>query len=171
MTPKYPAEKVPLPERREGLSSSIRALGNDESFLIPTGDVKPNTRKIVHREAVRLSTPVSVRKVPEGLRVYRVAKWPKRGRDSWKKQVREASGENSVGESQIQPKSLPIEVKQWEREQQVRKEMLEIDASAPEPDSDWIEDPKTFENGEILYWHHKPKCKPVCYHRESDLGV
>lgn len=33
---------------------------------------------------------------------------------------------------------------------------------------DWIEDPVTFENGEILYWHHKPKCKPVCYRRESD---
>ena len=37
------------------------------------------------------------------------------------------------------------------------------------PVETWIEDPQTYENGEILYWHHKPKCKPVCYRRESSL--
>ncbi len=39
-----------------------------------------------------------------------------------------------------------------------------------EPTEFWIDDPITFENGEILYWHHKPKCKPVCYRRESDIS-
>ncbi len=39
-----------------------------------------------------------------------------------------------------------------------------------EPDEQWIDDGKTFENGEILYWHHKPKCKPVIYKRESDIS-
>ena len=32
----------------------------------------------------------------------------------------------------------------------------------------WIEDKPTFENGELLYWHHKPKQKPACYKREID---
>lgn len=32
----------------------------------------------------------------------------------------------------------------------------------------WIEDDIAHENGEILYWHHHPKRKPVCYKRESD---
>ncbi len=41
---------------------------------------------------------------------------------------------------------------------------------APVSDEYWIDDPITFENGEILYWHHKPKCKPVCYRRESDIS-
>lgn len=35
-------------------------------------------------------------------------------------------------------------------------------------DDNWIEDGKTFENGEILYWHHKARCKPVIYRRETD---
>jgi hypothetical protein len=38
-----------------------------------------------------------------------------------------------------------------------------------EADDVWIEDPVTYENGEILYWRHQPKCKPVCYKRESDM--
>ena len=38
-----------------------------------------------------------------------------------------------------------------------------------EIDDDWIEMPQTIENGDILYWHRKPKGKPVCYKRESNL--
>ncbi len=45
-----------------------------------------------------------------------------------------------------------------------------VQAVAPVSDEYWIDDPVTFENGEILYWHHKPKCKPVCYRRESDIS-
>lgn len=44
-----------------------------------------------------------------------------------------------------------------------------VPQTVDEPE-DWIEDPPTFENGEILYWHHRPKEKPVCYKRESDLS-
>ena len=40
--------------------------------------------------------------------------------------------------------------------------------TVPVQSNEWIDDPDTFENGEILHWHHKPKCKPVCYARESD---
>jgi len=39
--------------------------------------------------------------------------------------------------------------------------------SAPVEDV-WIEDPVTYENGEKLFWHHRPKCKPVIYKREID---
>lgn len=41
-------------------------------------------------------------------------------------------------------------------------------ADAPE---EWIEDSPTFENGEILYWHHRPKERPVCYRREPDYNA
>jgi hypothetical protein len=78
MTPKYPAERVPFP-RRDGLTASIRALGHGESFLIPENDVKPTTRRIVHAAAVRLDIPISARRVENGLRVYRLAEWPRRG--------------------------------------------------------------------------------------------
>jgi hypothetical protein len=76
---KYPAERVPLP-RRDGLAASIRALGRGESFLIP--DPKATARRVVHATAVRLGVPVSIRKVENGLRVYRLAEWPRRRRDN-----------------------------------------------------------------------------------------
>jgi hypothetical protein len=72
---KYPAERVPFP-RRDGLAASIRALGHGESFLIP--DPKATARRVVHATAVRLGVPVSIRKVEDGLRVYRLADWPRR---------------------------------------------------------------------------------------------
>lgn len=72
--PKYPAERVPFPQR-DGLAASIRALGQGESFRLDETD---NTRRIVHATAVRLDIPVSIRKVEDGLRVYRVAEWPRR---------------------------------------------------------------------------------------------
>jgi hypothetical protein len=76
--PKYPAERVPFP-RRDGLTASIRALGQGESFLIPEEETSPTTRRIVHAAAVRLDIPVSVRKVEGGLRVYRLGEWTRRG--------------------------------------------------------------------------------------------
>jgi hypothetical protein len=83
---KYPAEKVPMPEKiRDGVAASIRALKIGESFLIPNEEVGKNARKIVHREAVRLGKPISVRKVGLGLRVFRVAEWAKRGKSEPKK--------------------------------------------------------------------------------------
>jgi hypothetical protein len=36
-------------------------------------------------------------------------------------------------------------------------------------ESAWIEDPVTYENGDICYWHHQPKGKPMCYRRESNM--
>ena len=76
----YPAESRPIPAKiRDGIAASIRALGPGQSFLIPQSDVKPTTRKVAHREAVRLSVPVSIRKVEDGLRVFRLDSWPKRG--------------------------------------------------------------------------------------------
>ncbi len=39
--------------------------------------------------------------------------------------------------------------------------------SAPVEDV-WIEDPPTYENGEKIFWHHRPKCKPVIKRREID---
>ena len=81
----YPAESRPIPAKiRDGIAASIRALGPGQSFLIPQSDVKPTTRKVAHREAVRLSVPVSIRKVEDGLRVFRLDSWPRR-----KKSVRE----------------------------------------------------------------------------------
>ena len=32
----------------------------------------------------------------------------------------------------------------------------------------WIDDPPTYENGEKIFWHHRPKCKPVIKRREID---
>jgi hypothetical protein len=72
---KYPAERVPFP-RRDGLATSIRALGLGESFLIP--DPKETTRRVVHAAAVRVNIPVSIRKVEDGLRVFRLTSWPRR---------------------------------------------------------------------------------------------
>ncbi len=40
-------------------------------------------------------------------------------------------------------------------------------STEPEEEN-WIEDPPTFENGQKLYWHHRPKEKPVCYKQETD---
>lgn len=39
--------------------------------------------------------------------------------------------------------------------------------SAPVEDV-WIDDPPTYENGEKIFWHHRPKCKPVIKRREID---
>lgn len=33
----------------------------------------------------------------------------------------------------------------------------------------WIEDAPTYENGQKLYWHHRPKEKPICYKQETDF--
>jgi hypothetical protein len=74
---KYPAERVPFP-RRDGLTASLRALGQGESFLIP--DPKETTRRVVHAAAVRVNIPVSIRKVEDGLRVFRLTSWPRRER-------------------------------------------------------------------------------------------
>lgn len=37
-------------------------------------------------------------------------------------------------------------------------------------EDEWIYDPNTFENGDILYWRHKPRQKPVVYKRETDYS-
>jgi lambda repressor-like predicted transcriptional regulator len=55
---------------------SQNTLGQGESFLIP--DPKATTRRVVHATAVRLGVPVSIRKVEDGLRVYRLTNWPRR---------------------------------------------------------------------------------------------
>jgi hypothetical protein len=73
-------------------------------------------------------------------------------------------------------KALTPEMSKQEKLAELRqimsgKTFLEIPEPPDEVSDDWIEAPVTFENGEILYWHHKPKQRPECYHRESDLSA
>lgn len=58
-----------------------------------------------------------------------------------------------------------------DRTEDERQEAIDrLRGAVAEIELPWIEDPVTYEDSEILYWHHKPKCKPVCYRRESDLS-
>lgn len=98
-------------------------------------------RSNIHHIASRVKIKVKIEKFIGGFLVTKV-------------------GEVSDDDIFISPviKSVPVKV------------IVDAPAESAVEDDDWIEDPITHENGDILHWHHKPKCKPVCYKRESDLS-
>jgi hypothetical protein len=127
--PKYPAENVPMP-RREGLSASILNLSVGQSFLIPTEDLKPNTRRIAHAAAKRLGKPVSILKVDGGLRVYRLKEWPRAGREAKQAPVSEVPMTKDEklanlramisGEIKASPKEIAYEIDNAVPEEDIR---------------------------------------------------
>lgn len=63
---------------------------------------------------------------------------------------------------------MPLDVSNHQDKLSALRDLLtQPKAITTEADGVWLDDPDTIENGDILHWHHRPKCKPVCYARES----
>lgn len=157
-------ERKPIPLKSHGLTGDLKRLKEPtDSFLIENKGLK---RAVLYATASRLGIRITTQAEGDGLRVWRNFEGESPFTDIARFQA-EQMHKGPVDE---------IPMTRTEKLDNLRDIISDIESGKPSPfieteaDELWIDDGVTYENGEVLYWRHKPKQKPVIWKRESDAN-